>query len=136
MDKNELKEILNVAVSSLFANQPNIFSFTSESGQTEWNLAHHLANEISKALPKYNCDLEITKADFESRRPDIIFHERGTHRNNFLVIEMKRDGNVRDIENDTEKIMAYWFADPLSYQFGAVINIYSDKKFKIDVLTR
>ncbi|MGA2733069.1 MAG: hypothetical protein ABSG35_10810 [Syntrophobacteraceae bacterium] len=44
MDKISIKKLLDQAVESLFANQPNIFDFTSETGQTEWNLAHHLAN--------------------------------------------------------------------------------------------
>ncbi len=61
-----IKERLKRAVEALFTNQPNIFQFTSETGQTEWNLAHHLANEIhkDKAFSTLDCDLEVTKQQF------------------------------------------------------------------------
>lgn len=69
MDETKKKEKLKAAVEALFANQPNMFEFTSETGQTEWNLAHHLANEIHNIYPGYNCDLDVTKPNIESRHP-------------------------------------------------------------------
>ena len=94
MNQNKLKNILESAAYNLFRNQPNIFEFTSETGQTEWNLTHHLANEIHKLLPDYDCDLDVTKRNYDNRRPDIIFHKRGTNRYNLLVIEVKKDGSA------------------------------------------
>lgn len=35
MDQTEIKERLEMAVEALFTNQPNIFEFTSETGQSE-----------------------------------------------------------------------------------------------------
>jgi hypothetical protein len=93
MDESKLETILKHAVANLFDHQPNIFEFTPQTGQTEWNLAYHLAVELSALLPDLHCDIDVLKRGYGygNRRPDIIFHERRTHRSNFLVIEMKRD---------------------------------------------
>jgi hypothetical protein len=66
-------------------------------------------------------------------RPDIVFHRRGTHASNHLVVEIKRDGNAREVEADIEKIREHWFRNPLHYQFGAVVNLRSDGKHEIQV---
>lgn len=114
---------LTQAIKSLLKNQPNLFELTSETGQTEWNLAHHVANEIGKFFPWLDYDLDVIKLNFGDKRPDIIFHKRGTHQYNLLVIEVKRNGNPKEIDSDKQKIEQYWFQPPLKYDFGAVINI-------------
>lgn len=136
MDKISIKKLLDQAVESLFANQPNIFDFTSETGQTEWNLAHHLANQIHKSLPRFDCDLEVIKINLKNKRPDIIFHKRGTHKKNMLIVELKRDGDSRQMEMDVERIRSYWFGHPLRYKFGSAINIRSDKTYEVEVIER
>ena len=118
---------------NLFRNQPNIYDFTSETGQTEWNLAHHLANEISSLLPGLDCDLDVTKRNIEDRRPDMIFHKRGNNRHNFLVIELKRDGTRQGLCDDTRKIREDWFSQPLAYKFGALINLKHQYEPEIEV---
>lgn len=131
--KEEVKELLEVAAECLFSNQPDIFDFTSESGDTEWNLAHHYANEVSKFLAGYDCDLEITKRNFSNKRPDIIFHKRSSCNQNFLVVEVKRNGSKADIDSDMKKIQENWFQECLCYQFGAVVNLKSDKTNNVAV---
>src|SRR3989338_10260825 len=133
MNQAEIKEILEKAVEALFANQPNIFEFTSETGQSEWNLSHHLANEIQKLFNDFDCDLDIIKVNLGDRRPDIIFHKRGTNKSNFLVIEVKRDGQPADTRDDIEKIKSFWFGGRLNYGFGAVINLKSYRTYQIQV---
>jgi hypothetical protein len=137
LDKTALKEVLKRAVKRLFETQPNIFSFTSETGQTEWNLAHHLANEIHKdqILSTFDCDLDVTKRNLGMKRPDIIFHRRCTHFENVLVVEMKRNGNQLQVCEDIEKIKQDWFGAKLHYQFGAVINIRHDKSYDVSVFS-
>jgi len=132
-DCEKIKGILETAISNLFANQPNIFDFTSETGQTEWNLACHYANEVHKLLPDFDCDTDITKVNLNRKRPDIIFHSRGSHKNNFLVIEVKRNGSEPKVNSDIRKIKKYWFNNRLCYQFGAVINIKNDKTKDVKV---
>ncbi len=48
--ENLLVKMLCSSIKNLFDTQPDIFEFTSQSGETEWNLAHHLANEIQKYI--------------------------------------------------------------------------------------
>jgi hypothetical protein len=130
-DAPQIRALVEDASRLLFEHQPNIFDYTSATGQTEWNLAHHLAWELRHLLPSFDCDLDVTKHNFENRRPDVIFHKRGTHRANYLVIEIKYDGGVTALEHDVEKIRDYWFREPLSYTFGAVVNLRSDRIYEV-----
>jgi hypothetical protein len=58
MDESQLKVALEQAVAKLFEHQPDIFLFTPETGQTEWNLVHHLAVELTEFFSAYDLDLE------------------------------------------------------------------------------
>jgi len=131
MNEKEIKEKLEHAIKNLFINQKDIFKFTSESGATEWNLAHHLAFEIQKEFPEHQHDIELTKHSFRNRRPDIILHERGTHNNNFLVIEVKHQKSPL---NDINKIRNYWFECPLRYKYGASIRIEKPHRYVVRVI--
>jgi len=93
MNESELNAILEKAVANLFAHQPNIYEFAPGTGQTEWNLAHHLAVELRAFFPSLDHDLDVLKRDYDNMRPDIIFHKRGTHEANHLVVEVKRDSS-------------------------------------------
>ena len=135
MNESEVKAGIERAIAQLFGNQPDIFDFTSETGQTEWNLAHHLAVEIHRCFPSFDCDLDVIKRNYENRRPDMVLHKRGTHKLNFLVVEIKLDGNRAAIEEDIEKIREYWFREPLHYEFGAVVSLRTDLRHGVSVLT-
>lgn len=124
----EFKKILEESIGSLFKNQPNLSKFTSETNQHEVNLCHHLANEISKFLDGYDCDLDIIKRNLENKRPDIIFHKRDNHDDNLLVIEVKRSESHEGTEDDIKKIKEYWMQEPLSYKFGASIVLDISKR--------
>jgi len=126
MKIDDIESLLNKAVENLYRNQPNFSVFTSETGQTEWNIAYHLANEIHVLFPDYDCDLDVTKRNFKKQRPDIIIHARGRHDKNFLVIEIKRDGMVKKIDADIRKIKDDWFREPLCYEFGAMVVLYGE----------
>ena len=80
MTFEEIEAIINTAVKSLYENQKDIFKSTAQTGQTEWNLTHHLANELHKFLPQWDCDIDVTKHEHGNMRPDIIFYKRGTDR--------------------------------------------------------
>src|SRR5437667_6883966 len=131
MEENDLKASMEESATRLFARQPNIFGFTSATGQTEWNLAHHLAIELHGLFPDYDCDIDVMKRNFKNRRPDIILHSRGTHENNFLVVEVKWDGRPGELRHDLAKVATYWLQPPLRYRFGAVIDLRSDKTFSV-----
>jgi hypothetical protein len=134
MQKNVVEIKLKCAAERMFKRQPNIFDFTSETGQTEWSLAHHLANEIHRLLSGYDCDIDVTKRNFGYQRPDIVIHERGTNAKNLLVVEIKRDGGSSALKEDMKKIKEDWFSGRLRYKFGAVINLKGDKTFSCQVI--
>ena len=134
-ENSQTELILKRSIESLYSNQPNIFEFTSETGQSEWNLAHHLAIEIHKNYPNFDCDIDVIKVNYNRMRPDIILHHRGTHDDNFLVVEIKRDGSMADMRSDLRKIKNHWLLPPLSYKFGAVINLKRDKTFEVKIIS-
>ena len=117
----EVKDKLTIAGQRLFESQPDLFSFTDATHQSEWNLARHFVNELHKEFPEYRCDTEVIKVGCGNMRPDIIVHRRGTHEFNLLVVEIKR--KKADIESDIKKTTEYWFRAPLRYEFGAVVVI-------------
>ena len=126
-----IKQILCSALKNLFHNQPNIFDFESQTGQTEWSLTHHLSNEICKYIFWLDHDLDVTKRNLGNRRPDIIFHKCGINALNFLVVEVKyRD---RTIEEDIRRIKEDWMGNELKYRFGASIQIFDKSKWKVIV---
>ena len=134
MNERIIKKILELAAKRTLR-QRKFFEFTNGTNQSEWNISHHLANKINDILIKlkydYDCDIEVIKSSFENKRPDIIFHRRGTT-NNFLVIEVKRDDH--DMLSDLNKIKYNWFSAPLSYKFGASIAIDDNKKVTVEVI--
>jgi hypothetical protein len=133
MNESQLKSVIEQAIAKLFEHQPNIFEFTAATGQTEWNLTHHLAVELSAFFPSLDYDLDVVKKDYKNARPDIVFHKRGTHKSNHLVVEVKRDGSPREIREDIQKIKRRWFKKPLKYRFGAVVNLRAGGKHEIQV---
>ncbi|GAH63933.1 unnamed protein product [marine sediment metagenome] len=131
MELQDIEKKLKNSIKCLFVNQEDLFKYTTESGFTEWNLAHHLASEIHKEFPRHQLDVELVKHSFKNKRPDIVLHKRGTNSNNFLIIEIKRN---KPSQKDLEKIRKNWFKPPLSYRFGASIMISDKGDFEIKVV--
>lgn len=111
-----------------------MFKQTDETHQTKWNLSHHFANEVKKYIFWLDYDIDVIKVNYNNKRPDIIFHKRGTNVLKFLVLELKR--NCRDDESDLTKIKEHWMNGPLSYSFGAYVNIWAVNEFKAIVFSR
>jgi hypothetical protein len=130
--KSVIEQKLAQAARHLFESQPNLFPFTAATRQTEWNIAHHFANELKTLFAEYDCDTDIVKPTFGNTRPDIIIHRRGSHENNLLVIEIKRDR--ADVDGEIAKITTSWFRPPLFYQFGAVVVISGSEEPYVVVL--
>src|SRR6478736_2538173 len=82
--------ILASAAKSLWENEPTLSTYTSVTGEHELNLSFHYATELRKWFPWLDCDVELTKQTSKNKRPDIVFHKRGRHTLNFLVVEVKR----------------------------------------------
>jgi hypothetical protein len=59
MEYEEIESLLELAVTNLFKNQPDLFDFTDDSSQTEWNINHHYANEVHALLPDYDYDVDL-----------------------------------------------------------------------------
>jgi hypothetical protein len=51
MDEQFVKQIIEKAIQSLFASQPDLFRFTQQSNQTEWNLRIILVTRLAVCFP-------------------------------------------------------------------------------------
>lgn len=127
-----IKNIVYSSIINLFKNQPDIFENTDQTNFTEWNLSYHLSNEIAKYIFWLNVDLDVTKRNYQNRRPDIIFHKRNTNALNFLVVELKKSKN--DNASDINKIIEDWMKKPLNYRYGVYINIWGKGEYRAVVL--
>lgn len=128
--------ILNIvgsSISKLFYNQPDILNHTLQTTMTEWNFAHHLANEIAKYIFWLNHDIDVVKRNYSNRRPDIIFHKRTTNVFNFLVIEIKIGGNIKQ---DITRVRDEWMKGSLNYRFGASISVEAKNNWKLIVFDK
>lgn len=131
-----IKDILCMAVRDLYQKEPDIDNFSSESGQTEWNLTAHLGPEIIKYFPNYSYDVDITKINYNHRRPDIIIHRRGSGpEGNLLIVEAKRHGMEREVREDESKIRQYWFSERLRYRYGATMNLKPACRLDVNVFS-
>ncbi|MEK4738581.1 MULTISPECIES: hypothetical protein [Bacillus] len=129
---NLIKDIVYSSIINLFQNQPDIFENTDQTNFTEWNLNYHLSNEIAKYIFWLNVDLDVTKRNYQNRRPDIIFHKRKTNTLNFLVVELKKSRN--DNQSDINKIIEEWMRKPLNYRYGVYVNIWKIREYRAILL--
>ncbi len=132
MTRQEMENVLTQAANRLLASQPDLFTFTEATHQSEWNIVGHFANELRKEFPDLHCDTDVIKAGFGNMRPDVIIHRRKTHAHNLLVVEVKR--RKADIKGDIKKTTRYWFSPPLLYRFGAVVVINDTEAPHVTVL--
>ncbi|KAF6615080.1 hypothetical protein ACT3XG_17370 [Paenibacillus polymyxa] len=132
--ENLVKNIIYSSIQNFFENEHDFFDYTSQTGMTEWNLTYHLCNELSKYIFWLNKEVDVTKRNYENKRPDIIFHKRRTNKFNFLVVEVKK--NPHDKRLDIIKLKEDWMKEPLEYRFGVYINIWNKYKFEAILITR
>lgn len=119
--KERVASFLFSALRRLYRRQPDLSLFTEQTEEREPNLSFHFCNELWPYLFWLQCDFDVTKGNLGDLRPDIIFHRRGIHSLNFLVIEVKRSGNRHGVASDVDKITDYWFGRELNYRFGASV---------------
>ncbi|ODA06431.1 hypothetical protein [Paenibacillus peoriae] len=129
-----MKNVIYSSIQNFFQNENDFFKYTSQTGMTEWNLTHHLCNELSKYIFWLNNELDVTKLNYNRKRPDIIFHKRLSNRFNLLVVEAKKDHNAK--YSDIEKIENHWMSGTLSYRFGAYINIWDIHEFEAILIVK
>jgi hypothetical protein len=128
----QVHELLATAAQDLF-DSGVLGEFTPDTHESEWNLSQHLATAIEGYLPELQRDVDPIKPRAGRRRPDIVFHRRGIHRLNYLVIEVKKNGSRRAVLLDAWKIRRYWFRAPYRYRFGATVNLLSSHAAEIQV---
>jgi hypothetical protein len=131
----------------MWAKDPTLGSYSSETEQHELNLAFHYACELRNWLPWLDCDFDVSKRIFRQKdetpdkekhkRPDIIFHCRRIQPLNTLVIELKRKKAGPAAKEDLRRIRYHWMEAPYRYRFGASVIMADDKvDFKVRLLSR
>lgn len=129
-----MMNIIYSSIENMFRNQPDILESTTQTVMTEWNLGHHYSNELAKYLYWFDNDNDVTKSNYNRKRPDILFHKRKVNAFNFLVIELKKSRNIN--QADKVKINANWLSGDLSYRFGACVSIINKTNYSIWIKDR
>jgi hypothetical protein len=137
MTAEEVTSLIKQAWKKLILDQPDFGHFTPQTTQRELNIAHHFARYLDELLSTrvdwpISHDFDIWKRE-QRKRPDIIFHQRGTHDNNLLVIELKVDGNKQDQLNELRRIKEVWFNE-FDYKFGAYLNVARTGTDSLDLI--
>jgi hypothetical protein len=131
--KELIEQRIREAVDRLRIDEEIRGKFAKHTNQTEWNFGHHLAVILSGLFPLHVCEIEVSKVSLARGRPDIIIHRRGRHDFNCVVIEMKRNGNEQDTNEDRKQIQDHWFKGPYFYKFGVILNLcHRDNKINPD----
>ena len=135
MDEKQLEETVRRAATNLFEHQPNMFDFTSETNQTEWNLAHHLAVGIHQFFPDLDCDVDVIKVNLERKRPDSSSIDEAAKTTSWLLKSKETvTTGTRSLPSKDPGILVRWFGERLHYQFGATVNLRENKTFGIEVI--
>jgi len=112
---DEAQELTRQAAKAISDTQPEVW------GMPEWNICHHLANELAKKFEGFNLDVELRKQD--GRRPDIVVHQRGHNENNLIVFQVKIKPSTASIQEDLDKIRNTFFQEPYSYKYGIFLSV-------------
>ena len=109
----------------MWRRESDLSRYTPATGEYEPNLSFHLALELLEFFPLLSCDFDVRK---HAGRPDLIFHRRGTHAANFLVIEVKRERSSAAVSADLDQMRHWWFAEPLVYCYGASVVLDDERR--------
>ena len=121
----------------MWKEEPTLSRYSPATMEHELNIAFHYASRLRRWFTWLDCDYDIQKSDLGCKRPDIVFHVRGVHEFNLLIIEVKRKGDVKGGQDDLKKIHANWFSAPYLYQYGAsVVFNEADKTAKLRVIQK
>ena len=102
MNAEEVSDILTTAANLLLEHQPTLFLFTSPTNQTEWNIAHHLANEMAHSFDGFHRHVDVAKPEIlETEGQTSLSTGAEPTKKTFLVVEVKR--HKRDIKSNLDK---------------------------------
>ena len=114
-----IAQLLLSAAGEMWRREPSLSRYTQETSEYEPNLSFHFGIELWRWLPWFDCDFDVRKVAMNDERPDLIFHRRGTHAVNYLVVEVKRERSRRAANADLNQIRERWFRGNLRYRYGA-----------------
>jgi hypothetical protein len=137
--ENELKKILESAISSFKTQDIDLLCVRS----SERSMCHKLAEHLQRGLPQWHVDCEYNREKFHPKRiklprgdkersvyPDIVVHKRGTNQN-ILIIEAKcSDSTPTQIDHDVEKLKTY--IETFCYLHAALVTFVIEGKFDVN----
>ena len=143
LSKEKIKIIKNVvkkSVKRIFENDFILLKNNTHEQDISHRLAHYMENSLNNYSwfrqsqlsvdVEYNRDIADTKKiDNENCRPDIIIHERLTHKNNVIVIEIKKDSEYDRVDFERlKKFTKISEENPYKYQIGLYLSFSTNDK--------
>jgi hypothetical protein len=135
--KGFLEVALLSAAKAMWDLDITLSEYSDQTSEHELNLAFHYGCELRRWFPWFDCDFDVTKKHFSSKRPDLVLHRRNANRANFLVLEIKRARNRDEVSDDISKIRDNWFDPRLAYRFGVALVLDEEgRNAEVTVLER
>ena len=133
MNIDVIKRRIEHCINLIYENDADLFN----RGNYEVTISSKLAQYLFLEFKEYDVDCEYNKhLDDEKRvdelnkniRPDIVIHKRGTDENNLVYIEIKKEQDTRNRENDYYKIQVMTKNDgEYKYTLGVFIDFTKNK---------
>ena len=141
MELDNLKMIVEGCIRQLYEKDLYLIETDVHEQTISSTLACYLRAEFERQGYDWSIDLEYNRNGEVPKRlidrgcvkPDIIIHRRGKTNerinsevlpdNNLLIIEIKKNPNVEEKQNDIDKIEAFINEDPFKYCFGVFIEL-------------
>jgi len=135
--KGFLEVALLSAAKAMWDQDLTLSEYSDQTSEHELNLAFHYGCELRRWFPWFDCDFDVTKKHFSSKRPDLVLHKRNASHANFLVVEIKRARSRSEVPDDITKIRNNWFDPLLAYRFGAALVLDEDgRSAEVTILER
>jgi len=103
-------------------------------GQDKPKYLKRISDDTYKKFKTINCPNDLSKLSEQvSNYPDIIVHKRMSNKHNILIIEVKKNNNRSDWENDKRKLKGFTSVtnyDKYGFNFGIHITFYVQKSWK------
>lgn len=135
-----IKDVIKNSVKLIFENDFVLLKNNTHEQDISHRFAHYMENSLNNYLwfrqsqlsvdVEYNRDIADTKTiDNENCRPDIIIHERLTHKNNVIVIEIKKDSEYDRVDFERlKKFTKISEENPYKYQIGLYLSFSTNDK--------
>ncbi|MCX6807351.1 MAG: restriction endonuclease subunit S [Patescibacteria group bacterium] len=96
----------------------------------ERNLTSKISHGLKEIYPEYESDIEQEKCTRE--RPDIVLHQPGNNKKNFIAFEVKIDASSKDAQDDIDKLNRLML-NHYDYEYAIFVDFGNKKGYQDNI---